>query len=233
MTQPRKTRPQATPQTKKIVRQDWNDLQRTVDGLDAAGLPGFKARELTAFDEGERTAVCIAEMDEDMGPEVAAQFVDRTATLLRWDASSYCFRRTDPAEQIAIVTDVYDGLVLDQGQRVVCLYHAQSGKYIPIGTPTFRHVKTCDVSGTYPGVGDSPNYYPFNHVTSSYETPEPGVWQVAPTHVEMSTEYPSNQPHGYVLNLAGTSAAAYIPEDTVVPAWFHNSLWWTYWLDLS
>ena len=182
-------------------------------------------------------------MDEAVGPEESSEFRDRTATVLYWDFDLFMWRRTDPAHIITIVTDPWQHLVIHAGQRLLVWFHRQSGKHIPINPPTFRHaVTSADHANQYPDPEDFPNVYPIGHVKSSFPIPSGSSFSTTPLHTVLSslpTHLP-DPPHGgnlipgdvtgWVFNLAGAGDDTYIPEGTVIPTWFHNGQWWTYWL---
>lgn len=248
MGSPRKKWPQFTPANKKIPLGLWNDLLRTVEGLDGLHSPeGYRSREIQAPAAPPHTIMRLVELDEAIGPDESSEFRDRRGTVMYWDSSNLLWKRTDPAQQISVITDGFEHLVQDEGQRLAVWYHAQSGKYLPVNPNTMRQVKTCkDKGGYYPVREDCPNVYPIVHITSSYPLPPVGDFLVTPTHTEMSSisRLSPDTPHGgkaegedvtgYVFNLAtgenGGDGDSYIPEGNVVPAWFHNGQWWTYWI---
>jgi hypothetical protein len=248
MAEPRKKWPQFTSADKKIPLGLWNDLLRTVEGLDT-GSPteGYASQVVKAPYPPGQTILRLVELDDAIGPDESSEFRDRRGTVLYWDSSNSTWKRTDPAHQVSVITDGFEHLVQDQGQRLVVWFHGQSGKYLPVNPNNMRQLRTCrDAGGSYPTKPDCPNVYPTEHVTSSYSLPSLGTFVVTPTHTAMTSidRLTPEPPHGgkaggddvtgYVYNLAGGGDdEGYIPEGTVVPAWFLNGQWWTYWYGLA
>lgn len=146
---------------------------------------------------------------------------DRTAIVQYYETTTRNFADTYSSPET--YDNVVDGLdlIYDEDELLLCLYHEQSGKYLPVNARTVRHAQTID-DGEYPDSSDCPNCYPIKFIKVAY--PETaGAVEPSVSFLDPDDE----DPDAYVLNL-------FDGEDSYLPAgkdiWVYNvtDQWFTF-----
>lgn len=86
---------------------------------------------------------------------------------------------------------------VDAGQLVYCVYHEQTGSYVPLADYQVRHAVTCRAFGEYPPEADRPTVYPVRFVDLSYRE-SPGRRPLG--YAEKPA--PADYPHAHVYDLS-------------------------------
>ena len=170
--------------------------------------------------------VKLIRMSEVLGVsenESSSDFRDREGIVQAYSPNTRSFN--DTTESWDTITDAL-GLIYDVNEVLPCLYHEQSGKYVPLFGLQMRTAITAqevDVSdessrssqsdvvgdsGEYPSPEEQPDTYPFKFTRVSF-TEQMGAQGHATTNLNSDPG-----PDGYVHNLAGEDH--YIAQGTEI-----------------
>lgn len=133
MGSPRKKWPQFTPADKKIPLGLWNDLLRTVEGLDGLHPPeGYRSRELQGPSAPPHTIMRLVEMEDATESVRQSGYQDTPGTVLYLNPADDTWTKTSPAHMPDLLLDDNQKLAVVTGQRIVAYYHGQAGILIPV-----------------------------------------------------------------------------------------------------
>jgi len=133
MASPRHKWPQFTPADTKIPLGLWNDLLRTVEGLDGQPPPeGYSSREVKAGQASQLTKIRLVQLLASTDSARASGYQDFPVEVQSLAGTDSEWSTASAADERVLLADENQKIALLTGQRVPAWYNAQVQRFLPI-----------------------------------------------------------------------------------------------------